>query len=307
MLKKLKSFLILGILILCLIYTFIHSDIIIKDVIEALNIFTTKLFPAMFFFYTLSDLLINYGFIKLLEILFNPLFLKVFHLSGSSSFIVIMSMLSGFPSGAKYTTSFLEKKIIDQNQANYLLTFTHFSNPLFMMGTIAVIFSKKAAFLALICHYTANFILAFLIRPKKIKKEEHPPAIERDSFSNTLAKSFLSSFKTLLLILGNTIFFYTLSDIMTSNLSSSLLNAIIYGFFDLTKGILSIKNLHITLFFQLLLITSFLSFGGISVHFQVKEIIAKEKLNYFYFLLGRISSLAIAIFLLIILFAIGIV
>lgn len=307
MLKKLKSLLIIIFLFVVLIYTMLNPNLIIEDILESLNLFVNKLFPAMFFFYTLSDLLINYGFITILELVFDRLFLKLFHISGTSSFIVIMSMLSGFPSGAKYTTAFLEKKIITKDLANYLLTFTHFSNPLFIMGTVSLLFSRRVAFFVLICHYFSNFILAFLIRPKKTTDELRPARIKKDSFSNTLANSFMKNSKVLLLILGNTIFFYTISDILTHSINNNLIRAIIYGFLDITKGIVSLKELNITMFFKMLLITSFLSFGGISVHFQVKEIIAKEKLNYRYFLLGRISSLAISIILLVILFAIQII
>ncbi len=307
MLKKLKSLLILIFLFSVLAFTLINSNLVIEDVLEASTMFINKLFPAMFLFYTLSDLLINYGLLNVLEPIFNKLFLKLFHISGTSSFIVLMSMISGFPSGAKYTTSFLEKNLITKDLANYLLTFTHFSNPLFIMGTISILFSKKIAFFILLCHYLSNFIVAFMIRPKKAYIEKKSPKIERDSFSNTLATSFLSSFKVLFLILGNTIFFYTISDILVHSLNNELIKTLIYGLFDLTKGIISLKNLNITMFFKIILITSFLSFGGISVHFQVKEIIAKEKLNYLYFLLGRISSLAISIMLLIFLFTIRVI
>jgi len=307
MLKKIKSLLILIFLFTVLLYALVNSSIIIVDVLESLDIFINKLFPAMFFFYTLADLLINYGFVRVLEIVFQKLFLKLFHISGASSFIVIMSLLSGFPSGAKYTTSFLTKGLITKDLANYLLSFTHFSNPLFIMGTVSVLFSFKIALIVLICHYLANFILAFLIRPKKISNEKMVSNQKRESFSNTLATSFLNSFKILILILGNTIFFYTISDIITHFISNNLIKTIIYGFFDLTKGIISLQSLNGTTFFKVVLVTSFLSFGGISVHFQVKEIIAKEKLNYKYFLMGRVSSLAISIILLIFLFAIRVV
>lgn len=308
MLKKLKTLPIILLLLIGLFYTLLNPSAIFKDILEALNVFINNLFPAMFFFYTLSDLLINYGFINILEYLFNGLFKKVFHISGASSFIVIMSILSGFPSGAKYTTTFLEKKLIEKDQANYLLTFTHFSNPLFILGTISIIYGKNLALIVLISHYIANFVLAFIIRPKKLIVEKYKSNIQKNSFSTTLATSFYNSSKILLLVLGNTIFFFTASSILTVNIDNNLIKSMLMGLFDLTKGILSLQNLNISNMFKIILITSFLSFGGISVHFQVKEIIKKERLNYMYFLLGRISSLAISIIIALICgFAIGII
>lgn len=307
MLKKIKTFLILLFLVGCFSYALLNSSIVMEDVMEAVNMFVYRLFPAMFFFYTLSDLLINYGFVKVLDLLFGRVFRLLFHISGASSFVVFMSMLSGFPSGAKYTVNFLSRKMISLDEGNYLISFTHFSNPLFIMGTVSLLFNFRMALIILVCHYLSNFILAFLIRPKKTDSKTAVVPVNRASFSNVLSQSFIATFKIILLVLGNTIFFYTISDILVHSIHNTLLKTIIYGLFDLTKGIVSLKSLSITVFFKSVLILSFLSFGGISVHFQVKEIIAKEKLNYRYFLFGRISSLAIAIVLLIILFSIGIV
>ena len=61
-------------------------------------------------------------------------------------------MLTGFPSGSKYITDFYNKKYIDRNTANYLLTFTHFSNPLFILGTVSIITTKSKAKIILQSH-----------------------------------------------------------------------------------------------------------------------------------------------------------
>ncbi len=306
MTKKIK-YPILFILLVCLLFTLIYPEIIIKDVITSMHTFIYKLFPSMFFFYTLTDLLINYNFVFYSEILFNKLFKKIFHINGRGSFIVIMSMLSGFPSGPKYIIESLEKGIISINNANYLLTFTHFSNPIFILGVCSNIYGKKYGFIILIIHYLSNFILAFIIRPKKIEMVENNIKIKHYSFDIALKESFYKSFKVLMLIFGNTIFFFCISDIISYKINNPLIKTIIYGLFDLTKGIISVNKLNISNYFKLLLLVSFISLGGININFQVKQLIAQKKLEYRYFLLGRISSLAISIVLLSCCMAIGII
>lgn len=306
MTKKIK-YPILFILLVCLLFTLIYPEIIIKDVITSMHTFIYKLFPSMFFFYTLTDLLINYNFVFYSEILFNKLFKKIFHINGRGSFIVIMSMLSGFPSGPKYIIESLEKGIISINNANYLLTFTHFSNPIFILGVCSNIYGKKYGFIILIIHYLSNFILAFIIRPKKIEMAENNIKIKHYSFDIALKESFYKSFKVLMLIFGNTIFFFCISDIISYKINNPLIKTIIYGLFDLTKGIISVNKLNISNYFKLLLLVSFISLGGININFQVKQLIAQKKLEYRYFLLGRISSLAISIVLLSCCMAIGII
>ena len=307
MFKKIKTFIIITILLLCLLYSLINPKLIISDIINATNIFLNNLFPSMFFFYTIGDLLVNYNFIKILELTLNKLFLKIFHISATSSFIIIISMLSGFPSGSKYITNFVKEKRINRNIANYLLTFTHFSNPLFILGMISSIYNKKVAIIVLLIHYSSNFILAYLIRPKEVYKEQQIIKKERKSFDIALKESFNNSFRILLIVFGNTCFFYTFSDIVTLFINNNIIKTIIYGSFDLTKGIIFLNTINVSNYFKILLILSFISFGGINVNFQVKQIISKEKLDYKYFLLGRISSLAISIILLFICFTIGII
>ena len=48
-------------------------------------------------------------------------------------------MLTGFPSGPKYVKDLLDKKLISKDYANYLIMFTHFPNPLFILGSVSTI------------------------------------------------------------------------------------------------------------------------------------------------------------------------
>ena len=79
-----------------------------------------------------------------------------------------MSMLSGFPSGAKYIKTLLDKGSIDLDEANYLIVFTHFANPLFVLTVTKGIFKNTTlSYIILICMYLSNLILGLIVRPKK--------------------------------------------------------------------------------------------------------------------------------------------
>lgn len=302
--KKLKSYLILIILLISLLYTLINSQGIMQEVLQSLNIFITKLFPALFFFFILGDLLINYKFINVLEKAFNPILKKVYHIGGCSSFVIIMSMFSGFPSGSKYINSLIDKNSLSYDIGNYLLIFTHFSNPIFILGTISSILNKNIALKILIAHYLANFIIAFIVRPKKLTDTSFVPLKSTD-FTTCLSNSIKDTSKLLLFILGNSIFFNCICNILTSSLKSTIIIAIINGLFDLTKGVISVASLNNSLLFKSILITTFLSFGGINVHLQVKNIIKqKRKLKYKNFLLGRICQTAISLIILLTIYSI---
>ena len=118
----------------------IESESILKSVSLAFNIWKNNIFPSLFPFFVLSELLINYGFIEFLGELFKPIMNCLFKVKGVCAFIFIMSIISGIPSNAKYIRELYLSESIDEIEASKMLMFTHFSNPLFILGTISITF-----------------------------------------------------------------------------------------------------------------------------------------------------------------------
>ena len=135
--KKINNFFII-IIFLYIIIQILFNNILIQNTIYfSYKLFFKNVFPNLFPFLVISHFLINYGFVEICLNLFDSLMKKVFKINGASSFIFIMSLLTGFPSNAKYTKELLLQGKIDENEATKILTFTHFSNPLFVIGTIS--------------------------------------------------------------------------------------------------------------------------------------------------------------------------
>ena len=53
--------------------------------------------------------------------------------------ILILSIISGFPSNARNTRTLYDKGLITLDEANHILIFSHFSNPLFILTTISIL------------------------------------------------------------------------------------------------------------------------------------------------------------------------
>ena len=251
-----------------------------------------KLFPASFIFFIISSLLIDYNFIEKIS--------KLLHINGSIFYVVVMSMLSGFPSGSKYITDLLERELISTKIANYLIIFTHFPNPIFILGSVSSIFKDKMIpIFILISLIISNLLIGLFLYPKdkekfKITKSESP------NFSINLKKAIYSSIKTMILIYGTSIFFYLIITILNNYLNLSLYNYIfVNGLFDLTKGVF-LTSLIKNDVLRAIYIIIFISFGGISINMQVKSIIADTNVKYKNFILGRFFQiiLSMSIFLL---------
>lgn len=283
--KKNKPIFTLIILTLLLIMYFINSEYIIKCFLEYNDLFYTKLYPVSFIFFILSSLLIEYKVLDYLPININGIY------------IFLLSLISGFPSGSKYTKELLDKKYISYEEASSLLLFSHFPNPLFIIGSISLILEKTICFKILISLILSNFII--LIFTKKYKKK-YTNIVYSNNFSKSLKTSIYNSFKTIILIYGTSIFFYLISSIITKYISiNPYLYILISGIFDLTKGVFSSTIINSTII-KSLFILIFISFGSISIHIQVKSIL-EDTLLYKSFVKGRIigTILSLIIYLLI--------
>ena len=73
-----------------------------------------------------------------------------------------------------------------------------------------------------------------------------------------------------------------------------MISAIINGIFEITQGLKYISMLNISLKFKTTISVMFLSFGGLSIHIQVKSILSDTNIKYLPYLIARIIHTAIA-------------
>lgn len=317
--KILTTVLILTILLFVVFEILTESASILNAVNFSFNIWKENVFPSLFPFFVLSELLINYGFIELVGEIFKPFMNKVFKVKGVGAFALIMSLISGFPSSAKYIKELYNKKLINEFEATKLLMFTHFSNPLFILGTISLLFlnNKEVGLLILICHYLGNFIIGIIFRNYYPSKEENKNiSIKKvlteisnnriknsKKFGEIITTALLNSINTLILILGVITMFLVITTIIDNNINlNSFHQSILNGFVEMTQGLKYVSLEEIPLKLKCILSTMIISFGGLSVHMQVISILSDTKINYLPFLTARIIHAIISSLLMFFLF-----
>ena len=267
------------ILLILLISYILNANLIIKSILNYTKLFITKLFPATFIIYIISSLLIDYGIINILS---------KGKINGNILYVTLMSLISGFPSGAKYTKELLNKNLITVEEANYLITYTNFPNPIFVLGSISTILNKTLAVKILISLIISNLIIALILKPKEKTKKTNQKYIINPIFSISLANASLNALKTLVIIYSTSLFFYLIVVIITKYITFSPLNYVIINcLFDLTKGIFQTSIISNT-FIKTIIILILLSFGNLSIHNQIKSIISDTSIKYNNYLLGRI-------------------
>ena len=303
--KILSNVLLLLIMILISVEVLIESADVLESVKFSFNIWENSIFPSLF----IGNILIDLGFPKLLGTLLKDVMYKLFKINGTGAFIIILSILSGFPSSAKYTKELYLNGEINDKEATKLLTFTHFSNPLFILGTLSITFlnNKEIGMCILISHYIGNLFIGLIFRNYYISKKDTTKVSLKNaiismnssrtdkSFGQMLSNAITSSISTLLLILGTVTIFLVLTTLINNNLSvSPYYKSIINGIFEMTQGLKYLSMLKIPLYKQALISVFFISFGGLSVHMQVLSIISDTKIKYFPYFISRILHASIS-------------
>jgi len=308
--KTSKSFLIICLLSIITILLITYSKEVIESVSFSLSIWKENLFPSLFPFFVVSNLLIEYGFIELLGTYLGGLMPTLFGLPKNASFILFISMISGFPSSAKYTSRLVHEGMLSKEEGEQILTFTHFANPLFILGFIgtSLLHNKGIAFIILFCHIFSNLMIGLLSKRKetfKEKKEKQKPFIKKNqsSFGSIFSKSILDSLNTMFLLLGVVTCFLVLTTLIQNLIPMSTNTRILLsGLLEMTQGIKLVGELSISLFLKGWMILSFISFGGFSIHMQVLSFISEENLKYFPYFWGRILQVILASILYMLLF-----
>lgn len=282
-----KNRLILVTLILMLIFYLFNSQYILNNIIDYSKLFLTKLFPVSFIFFTISSLLVDFGIIAFLD--------NFLHIKSTKLYVFTISMISGFPSGAKYTRDLYNKGFISCSDANKLMMFSHFPNPLFIISSLTLVIPNRIITRnILLSIIISNFIIMLFCKIDGNKYNDSN--FKNTNFSLSLATGIKSAFEVLCIIYGTSLFFYLISCIILNTFSfSHIYYVLICGIFDLTKGIFSVSLLDSN-YLRGIFVLLFICFGSLSIHLQIKSILSDTPINYKYFIFGRIFGTLLAFF-----------
>lgn len=291
--NKIFNLIIVTSFFILLLEVLFHKTLIFETISYSLNTWVTNLIPSMFPFFVISDILISYHITNYIPKTIKKTLTKLFRVSEPVLTVFFLSCLSGFPSNARNTRMLYDNKTISKEEASQVLIFTHFSNPLFILSTIAVFFlhNEKYGYIILISHYLGNIILALTTRFMRKSYNTNYTLTQKKSqnFSTTLLKAIHSSIDTLLLILGTLTCFLILSSLIIKHLLISSYNStLIKGILEITMGLKSLSLLNLSDCYKVIIATMFISFGGLSVHLQVLSQLVDTDISYHPFFIARI-------------------
>lgn len=296
--KKISNIIIIFVTMFILYQVFVKKTLVYSSIAYALNIWVNNLIPTLFPFFIISDILINFNFTVYIPKIFKNMCKHLFNITDNMITILILSIISGFPSNARNTRTFYNNGLITLEEANHILIFSHFSNPLFILTTIAIFFfnNKDIGIILLISHYLSNFLLGIFFRKFfEHKDNDIENNIENKDFGNVFIGSIKKSIDSILLICGIVTIFLLLASIIIDSFDFDLYNSmIVKGLLEITIGIEALGKLEISMLYKAVIASCFLAFGGLSVHMQVFSQIVDTPIQYKYFFIGRIYQMILS-------------
>ncbi len=285
-----KKFILTTLLLIIILLVLVNSVEIISSITFSFNLCINKLFPTLIPFMIISNILINYNYIYDLSNMLNPIMSK-FKVNKNCSFAFIMSIFSGTPSNAKYLKDLLDNNLITENDCIKCLKFCHFTNPIFIIGTIGYTYfhNKKLGLIILISQYLSSILIGLFSKKENtiiynnIKRNN-----SNKSFFKIFNESIISTFNALLLVLGIISTCLIITCILNKYININSNYKFIFGLIEITQGLNYLFNSNLSIILKLSITSFLISFGGISIHMQVFSILENKKIRYKPYLISRI-------------------
>ena len=254
---------------------------------DAMLLCAQTLIPSLFPFFVLSSLLIACGASELLSALLSPLMRPLFGLSGTGAAALALGLCGGYPVGARTAAELVENGALSRDEGERLLAFCNNAGPGFLLGVCgAGVFSSSRAGAALYLIHVAAALCAGLLTCRALPPVPHGTYPHKSAKAQHLSTAFPAAVQNALTS-AFVVFFTVLARLLLHFLpeafASSLPCALLLGFLELTSGVLSLPCSRA----GFLSCAALLGWGGMSVHFQTRSMLAASPLSARYYLKGK--------------------
>lgn len=294
--------------------------------IEGLKLFVFSVLPGLFPFMLLTKLITEIGLIFNISQKFDKFSYKIFGTPGISIYALLMSILSGYPIGAKIIADLYAKDQITENEAKKMSVFCTTSGPIFVIGTVGSIMFKslKIGIILYLSHILSSIFLGILVNVFSKNKFSKPPQksiILSVKKTNIVAECINQTINSLFIVCAYITIFYLIGELLDTlkffntlnktlfplfskfGLKQNNFNGFIYGILEVTRGskILSISSENSAI----ILTSGILSFSGLSIIMQSMAFLKTAKIKAHTFIFSKcVHSILSMLFCFILLFII---
>ena len=284
---KLKFTITLIFIFIGVYFVSFYSKIISTGIKEGLKLCTTTLVPSLFMFMILSDIIANSKAVHRFCHLFKKPFYKLTKLPSECIVVLLMSVIGGYPVGAKCTIALLKNTSITKSEAEKLSLMAVSSGFGFVVNFVAIsIFNNRYIGYVLMISQLVAFLVNVVLCSVFIKTDDEINRFNSTKEKYTLIDSVSNGTKATINMCAMVILFSGILSVAKVFFSDS---PFVY---DLVCMILEVTNAtkNICMRYPLWVTSFVLSFSGLCVHFQIFAILRDINVNKCLFFIFRIIS-----------------
>lgn len=254
--------------------------------------------PSLFPFMVLSSFLVKSGFCTKFGFLFEPFTRLLFKLPGCTAGAIFMSLIGGFPVGAKMTYELFESHQITMAQARRMMLFCINAGPAFVINAIgfALLGSSKIGIILFASLCITSILIGIVISITDDYEDLSPmfkyPADAKNkklafAFTNSVSDGAQSIFSVCVWV----ILFSCLGSLLSLMPINENTAISLKCLLEVTSGCSAAAGN-----FDITVIAFILGWAGLCVHCQILQYLQGVGVNIIHFFISRIASGTIASF-----------
>ncbi|MBR5248507.1 MAG: hypothetical protein IKV27_06165 [Lachnospiraceae bacterium] len=283
-----------------------------------LNLWFTKMIPSLLPFMILSGIMVRLQLTAGFASLMHPLLHPIWRVRKNVTYAMIMGFLCGFPMGARVTCDLLDRDMISNKEANFLLTFCNNIGPVYFTGFVLPLLKRTQILPYLIGMYGLPFLYGLVLRHTVYKSMSETTSNQIACNQKTIRKPYsileqiddaINSSVQGILSLGGYMILFNLLNIIPASVVDLVLHAIntkiivagkvhfvealpalIAPILEITGGLGFLED-RIPLYSLLLL-----PFGGLSCMAQTYSIIRRSNLSIHTYVYHKLILTGITVF-----------
>ncbi len=300
-----------AIIIICFVIFITNPIISIDGAKNGLLLWYQTVVPTLLPCMILANLLVKIGLADSLARIFFPLTKRLFKLSISGTYALLIGILCGYPLGAKTISDLILEEKITKKEGQYLLAFANFPSPMFIAGYVATwSFHLNSINILLLSIYLPliplSFISKYFYKYKNNTKTLLPQNVKTINHSKqkqTISTNFITAFELsmtnsieVIVKIGGYLMFFSIITSFLSYIpySNDWYYYIIVGITEMTTGIKAISMSNFNLDIKILYAVICAAFGGVSTIAQTNTVLQKSGLSLKHYIFWKILNCIIA-------------
>ena len=271
----------------CCVLMVVFPSIALCSARKGISLWLSNVLPALLPFFICANFLQDIGVIRIFR---------------SGVFPFVMSVLSGYPMGAKIVGDLRRDGEISQREAMRLMSFCSTSGPAFMVGAVGagMLGSGMLGGIIAAAHYAGAFLNG-LLYTRLLGRDDAPAGplscgvSEAKGLQESFTDAILLSFRSLGIVLAYIVLFMFVTDFLHmcggfSMIESMQLRVLAKGFFEMTVGCgAAAEGVDAAESVKCVMCAAIMSWGGLSVLGQTMSMLSGTGIPAGYLVISKIT------------------